>query len=38
MDRFVRGFIIGLTADVFKNIINLFSYYVLHASKLLFSD
>ncbi len=33
MDRFVRGFIIGVVAGLIKNGINWFSYSVLHFTK-----
>lgn len=33
MDRFVRGFIIGVVATIIKDVLNLFSYSVLHFAK-----
>jgi hypothetical protein len=38
MDRFLRGFIVGVAADALKDALNLFSYYVLHLSKLRYAD
>jgi hypothetical protein len=38
MDRFVRGFIVGVIAGIVKNAVNLFAYYVLHTTRLLYAD
>lgn len=38
MDRFFRGLIAGITGGIIMNIINLFSFYVLHYSERLFHD